>query len=116
MKFIISDSFKFQNDQRSDYFYELFCPVSQNSVITHSSNKKLKLPFQKTKSVIQSLSYVDSNTWKSFLEEEDYLKSVTSVNLFKLYIKEHFFKKLGNIDADIIVTHKSIRKRNLLLF
>ena len=59
---------------------------------------------------------MDPNTWKSFLEEEDYLKFVTSVNLFKHYIKEHFLKKLGNIDTDIIVAHKSIRKRNLPLF
>ena len=49
LKFIISDSFKFQNDQRSDYFYELFCPVSQTSVITHSSNKKTKATFSKNK-------------------------------------------------------------------
>ena len=59
---------------------------------------------------------MDPNTWKSLLEEEDYLKSVTSVNSFKHYIKEHFLKKLDNIYADITVTHKSIRKRNLLLF
>ena len=38
------------------YFNEIFCPVGENDVITHSSNKKLKLPFQKTKLGIQSLS------------------------------------------------------------
>ena len=32
-----------------DYFDELFCPVGQNGVITRSTNKKLKLPFLKTK-------------------------------------------------------------------
>ena len=58
LQFIVSDIFKFQNDQCPDYFNEIFCPAGENSVITRSSNKKLKLPFRKTKLGIQSLSYV----------------------------------------------------------
>ena len=49
LQFIVSDIFQFQNDQCPDYFSEIFCPVGENSVITRSSNKKLKLPFPKTK-------------------------------------------------------------------
>ena len=49
LQFIVSDIFKFQNDQYPDYFHELFCPVGQNSVITRPSHKKLKLPYLKTK-------------------------------------------------------------------
>ena len=49
LQFIVSDIFKFQNDQCPSYFDEFFCPVGENGVITRSSNKKLKLPFQKTK-------------------------------------------------------------------
>ena len=49
LQFIVFDIFKFQNDQCPDYFKELFCSVGEKGVITHSSNKKLKLPFQKTK-------------------------------------------------------------------
>ena len=41
------DTYKFNNDQCPDYFDELFCPVGENSVITRSSNKKLKVPFQR---------------------------------------------------------------------
>ena len=87
MQFIVSYIFKFQNDQCPDYSDELFCPVGENGVITCSSNKKLKLPFQKTKVGIQSLSYVGPNTWNSLPD--------------KHYIKEYFLKKLGNVEADI---------------
>ena len=58
LQFIVSDIFKFQNNQCPDYFNEIFCPVGENCVIMHSSNKKLKLTFQKTKLGIQSLSYM----------------------------------------------------------
>ena len=88
----------FKNDQCPDYFDECFCPVGENGVITGFSNKKLKLSFRKTKQVIQSLSYVGPNTWNSVLNN---LKSVTSVNSFKYYIKEYFLKKLGNVETDI---------------
>ena len=81
-----------------DYFDELFCPVGGIGVITRSPNKKLKLPFRKTKLGIQSLSYVGPNTWNSL---PDNLKSATIVISFKHYIKEYSLKKLGNIEADI---------------
>ena len=92
MQFIVSDIFKSQNDQCSGYFDELFCPVGGNGVITRSSNKKLKLPFRKTKLGIQSLSCVGPNTW---INLPDNLKSATSVNF------EYFLKKLGKVEADI---------------
>ena len=53
------------------------------------------------------------NTWNSL---PDNLKSATSVNSFKHYIKEYFLKKLGDVEADIIVTLESIGKQILLLF
>ena len=98
MQFIVSNIFKFQNDQCPDYFNEIFCPVGENGVIMRSSNKKMKLPFRKTKPGIQSLSYVGPNTWNSL---PDNLKSATSVNSFKHYIKEYFLKTLGSTEADI---------------
>ena len=98
LQLIVSDIFKFQNDQCPDYFNKIFCLVGENGVITCSSNKKLKLPFRKTKRGIQSLSYVGPNTWNSL---PDNLKSATSVNSFKHYSKEYFLKKLDNIEADI---------------
>ena len=97
LQFIVSEFFKFQNDQCPDYFNEIFCPVGENGVITRSSNKKLKLPFRKTKLGIQSLSYVGPNTWNSL---PDNFKSATNVNSFKHYIKEYFLKKLSSVEAD----------------
>ena len=98
LQFIVSDIFKFQNDQYFDYFEELFCPAGENGVITRSSNKKLKLLFRKTKVGIQSLFYVGSNIWNSL---PDNLKSAPSVSSFQHYLKEYFLEKLGNIEADI---------------
>ena len=98
LQFIVSDIFKFQNDQFPDHFNEFFSPVGENDVITRSSNKKLKLLFRKTKLEIQSLSSVRPNTWNSLPNN---LKSATSVNSFKHYIKEYLLKKLGNVEADI---------------
>ena len=100
-------------DQCPDYFDELFCHVGENGVITRSSNKKLRLPFRKTKLGIQSLSYVGPNTWDSL---PDNLKSATSVNSFKHYIKEYFLKKLGNVESDIYRYTKNIRELSSLTF
>ena len=94
----LSPTFKFRNDQCPDYFDELFCPVGENGVMMRSSNKKLKLPFRKTKLGVRSLYYVGPDTWNSL---PDNLKSSTRVNFFKHYIKKYFLKKLGNVEADI---------------
>ena len=75
IQFIVSDISKFYNDRCPDNFNEFFCPVGDNCVITHSSHKKLKLPFQKKNLGIQSLSYVGLNTWNTL---PDNLKSTTT--------------------------------------
>ena len=49
LQFIVSDIFKFYNNQCPDYFNEVFCRVDDNGVATRSFNKKLKLTFRKTK-------------------------------------------------------------------
>ena len=97
MQLIVSDIFTFQNNQCPDLFNEIFIPAGENGVITRSSNKKLKLPFRKTKLGTQSLSYVGPNTLNSLPNN---LKSATSVNSFLYFIKEYFLKKLGNVEAD----------------
>ena len=57
-----------------------------------------KIKAVKTKLGIHSLSYVWPNTWNSVPNN---LKSATSVNSFKHYIKEHFLQNLGKVEADI---------------
>ena len=45
-QFIVSDIFKFYNNQCPDYFDEIFCPVDDKGVAMRCFNKKLKLPFR----------------------------------------------------------------------
>ena len=65
LQFIVCDLFKFYNNQGPGYFDEFFYPIGDNDVITRSFNKKLKLPFRKTKLGIQSFSYVGPHTQNS---------------------------------------------------
>ena len=95
------------------YFDELFCLVVENGIITHSSNKKLKLTLQKPKLGIQGLSNMGPNTCNSL---PDNLKSATSVNSFKHYIKKYFLKKLGNVEANIYSYTSVDTKQNSKLF
>ena len=95
------------------YFDELFCPVGENGIIMHSFNKKLKLTFQKPNLGVQGLSNIGPNTCNSL---PDNLKSATSVNSFKHYIKKYFQKKLGNIEANIYSYTSVDTKQNSKLF
>ena len=98
LPFIVSDIVKFHNNQCPDYFSEVFCPVHDNGVTTRCCNKKLKLPFRKSKLGMQSLSYVGPSTWNKLPNN---LKTATSVNYFKHDIEKYFLKKLSETEADI---------------
>ena len=98
LQFIISDIFKFYNNQCLDYFNEIFCHADDNGVATRSCNNKLKLPSRKSKLGMQILSYVGPSTWNKLPNN---LKTTTSVNCFKHDIKKYFLKKLGKTEADI---------------
>ena len=98
LQFIVSDTFKFYNNQCPDYFNEVFCPVDDNGSATCSCNKKLKLKSRKSKLEMQSLSDVGPSTWNKLPNN---LKAATSVNCFKQDIKKYFSKKLGETEADI---------------
>ena len=98
LQFIVSDILKFYNNQCPDYFNEVFCPVDGNGVATRSCNQKLKLPFRKSKLVMQRLLYVGPSTWN---KPPNNLKFATSVNWFKHDIKKYFVKKLSETEADI---------------
>ena len=98
LQFIVSDIFKFYNNQCPDYFNEVFCPVDDNRVATCCYNKKLKLPFCKSKLGMQSLSDVGPSTWNKLSSN---FKTATSLNCFKHNIKKYFLKKLGKTEADI---------------
>ena len=80
LQFIVSDVLKFDNNQCPDYFNEVFCLVDDNGVARRCCNKKLKLPFCKSKLGMQSLSYVGPSTLNKL---SNYLKTAISVNCFK---------------------------------
>ena len=81
LQFIVSDIWKFyNNEQCSDYFNNVFCPVGDNGVATRSCSKTLKLPFRKSKLRIQNLSHVGPSTCNKPLNN---LKTTTSVCCFK---------------------------------
>ena len=44
LQFIVSNIFKFYNNQCPDYFNGVFCPVDDNGVTTRCCNKKMKSP------------------------------------------------------------------------
>ena len=100
LQFIVSDIFKFYNNQCPDYFNEVFCPIDDNGVgtATRCCNKKFKLPFRKSKLGMQSLSYVGPSTWNKLPNN---LKTTTSLNSFKRDIKKYFLKKLSETETDI---------------
>ena len=81
LQFMVSDTFKFYNNQCPDYFNEVFCHVDCNGVATSSYNKKLKLPSRKSKLGMLSLSYVGPSTWNKLPNN---LKPTTSVNCFEI--------------------------------
>ena len=96
LQFIVSDIFKFYNNQCPDYVNEIFCPVNVNGIPTRCCNKKLKLPFRKTRLGTQSLSSVGPSTWNKLSNN---FKTATSVNCFKHNIKKYFLKKLSETEA-----------------
>ena len=90
LQFIVSGIFKFYNNQCPDYFNEAYRPVGHNGVATYCCNKKLKLPFRKSKLGMQSLLHVCPSTWNKLPNN---LKTATNVNCFKHNIKKYLFKK-----------------------
>ena len=101
---LASDSFKFYNNQCPDYFNEIFCPVDDNEVNendnTRCYNKKLELPFHKSKLGMQSFLYIVPSTW---IKLHNNLKTATSGNCFKHNIKKYFLKELGETDVGIYI-------------
>ena len=98
LQFISSDIFKFCSNQCPDYFNEAFCPVDDYGVAMHSCNKKLKLPFHKSKLGMQILSYIGPSTWNKLPNN---LRTANNVNCFKHSIKNNFLWKLSDTEADI---------------
>ena len=66
LQFIVLGILKFYRNHCPDYLNEVFCLVDNNGVAMRCCDKKLKLPFCKSKLGMQSLSYVGPSTWNKF--------------------------------------------------
>ena len=84
--------FKFFGNSAPPYMSEIFSPVGQGW-ITRRSKNKLNLPFRKTKTGQNGLSYIGPNIWNS---QQSGLKSSNNVNSFKHKIKDKFFNNFQN--------------------
>ena len=71
---------------------EIFSPVGQ-ARITRRSKNELNLPFRKTNTGQNGLSYIGPNIWNSL---QGGIKSSNDVNSFKHKIKDKFFNDLQN--------------------
>ena len=110
LQFIVSDFFKFYKNQCPDYLNEAFCPADDNQVATRSCNKKMRLPFRRSKLGKQSLSYVGPSTWNKFPNS---LKTTTNVNSTAQKIKssiKDFLSKCYQIRKFLRILSYLLRK------
>ena len=84
--------FKFFDNSAPSYMSEMFSPVCQGR-ITRRSKNRLNLPFRKTNTGQNGLSYIGPKIWNSL---QSGLKSSNNVNSFKHKIKDKFFNDLQN--------------------
>ena len=72
-------------------FDEIYVPLETNGVHTRSSYEKLNVPHRKTNVGQKALSYFDPSLWNNLTKT---LKTSTSLNAFKLDVKQHYFNEL----------------------
>ena len=72
-------------------FDEIYVPLETNGVHTRSSYEKLNVPHRKTNVGQKALSYFDPSLWDNLTKT---LKTSTSLNAFKLDVKQHYFNEL----------------------
>ena len=89
LQFIVSDIFKFYNNQWPHYFNEVLYLADDNGADTLSCNKKLKLPFCKPKLGMQSLSYAGPSTCTKLPNN---LQPATSINVLSTMLRKTSFR------------------------
>ena len=98
-QYLCSDAFKFF--------------TGQNQANTRSSVLKLKHPVRNTYSGQKNLSYLTLMVWNSLPTE---LNLSNLLNNFKHKLKDHFFKKLRNMEQDTFACWRRIRNLNVNIF
>ena len=96
-QYLCSNGFKLFKETYPMYFHDIYRQSGQNQANTRSSVLKLKHPLRNTCSGQKNLSYLTQIVWNSLLTD---LKLANSLNNFKHKLKDHFFKKLRNMEQN----------------
>ena len=96
-QYLCSSAFNFLKETRTLYFHVIYRQSAQNQANTRSSVLKLKHPLRNTCSGQKNLSYLTPIVCNSLPTD---LKLANSLNNFKHKLKDHFFKKLRNMEQN----------------
>ena len=88
---ILCSVFKFFQKTCPNFMTEIFDPVENQNMITRTSILRLHQPKRKTKSGMNSLSYVGPSYWNKLPSN---LKISENLNSFKHSLKKSFFQDL----------------------
>ena len=97
LKDLISTIFRYNSGNFPLYFHDVYRQSGQNQAITRSSVLKLKHLLRNTCSGQKNLSYLTPIVWNSLPAD---LKLSNSLNNFKYKLKDHFLKKLRNMEQN----------------
>ena len=92
-------TFEFFKETTPPYVHDVYRQSGQNQANTTSFLLKLKLHLRNTCSGLKSLLYLTPIVWNSLPTD---VKLANSLNNFKHKLKDDFFKKLTNMEQDII--------------
>ena len=95
------------------YIFMIYRQSGQNWANTRSSVLKLKHPLRNTCSVQKKLLYLTPTVRNSLPTD---LKLPNSLNNFKHKLKDHFFKKLRNMEQNVFAYWRRIRNLNSNIF
>ena len=98
-QYLCSNAFKFFKETCPLYFHDIYRQSGQNQANTRSSVLKLKHPLRNTCSGQKNLSYLTPIVWNSLPTD---LELANSLNNFKHKLKDHFFKKLRNMEQNAV--------------
>ena len=97
-QYLCTNSFKCFKETCPLCFHDIYRQSGQSQANTRSSVLKLKHPLRNKCAGQKNLSYLRAIVWNSLPTD---LKLVNSLNNFKHKLKDHLFKKLGNMEQDI---------------
>ena len=112
-QYLCSNAFKIFNKTCPLYFHDIYRQSGQNQANTRRFDLKLKHPLRNTFSGQKNLSYLTPIVRNSLPTD---LKLANSLNNFKHKLKDHFFKKLRNIEQGIFSYWRRIMNLNCNIF